>query len=157
MTIIIDIWSSGCVLAELLAGKPFFPASTSVDLLCEMAKILGTPTKEDLQEINPPFCAYSFPILPKKNLFDIFPDENAHNLVTLLSEMLVFSPSKRINSQTAVFHSVFTDLIEQFAKNDNEESQDIPPDFMNFTPEEISFFPQYEELKLIYQRKIKIP
>ncbi|KAF1740273.1 hypothetical protein MXB_1324, partial [Myxobolus squamalis] len=101
MTIIKDIWSSGCVLAELLAGKPFFPASTSVDLLCEMAKILGTPTKDDLREINSAFCAYSFPILQKKNLLDIFKDENAHSLVALLSEMLVFSPSKRINSQTA--------------------------------------------------------
>lgn len=63
----IDIWSAGCILAELLQGDPIFIAPTSIDLFCEIAKILGTPTKVDLDEMNPAFSTFSFPILEKQD------------------------------------------------------------------------------------------
>ncbi|KAF0986782.1 hypothetical protein HZS_6418 [Henneguya salminicola] len=67
----IDIWSAGCILAELMKGAPFFVASSSVDLLCEMAKILGTPTKDDIAEMNNSFSGYSFPQIPKQDFLNV--------------------------------------------------------------------------------------
>ena len=40
-----DVWSAGCVLAELLLGQPLFPGESGVDQLVQIIKILGTPTR----------------------------------------------------------------------------------------------------------------
>jgi len=48
----IDMWSTGCVMAELLLGQPLFPGESSVDQLVEIIKVLGTPTKEELYAMN---------------------------------------------------------------------------------------------------------
>lgn len=40
----IDVWSVGCVIAELLLGQPLFPGESGVDQLVEIIKVLGTPT-----------------------------------------------------------------------------------------------------------------
>ena len=41
----IDIWSAGCVMLELLTGEPFFLGDSNVGQLVEIIKILGTPSK----------------------------------------------------------------------------------------------------------------
>lgn len=45
-TAAIDVWSAGCVIAELLLGQPLFPGESGVDQLVEIIKVLGTPTRE---------------------------------------------------------------------------------------------------------------
>ena len=42
----IDVWSAGCVVAELLLGQPLFPGESGVDQLVEIIKVLGTPTRD---------------------------------------------------------------------------------------------------------------
>jgi len=42
----VDVWSVGCVIAELMLGQPLFPGESGVDQLVEIIKILGTPTKD---------------------------------------------------------------------------------------------------------------
>jgi serine/threonine protein kinase len=42
----IDVWSIGCVIAEMLLGEPLFPGESATDQLVEIIKILGTPTAE---------------------------------------------------------------------------------------------------------------
>ena len=37
----IDVWSTGCVIAELLLGQPLFPGESGVDQLVEIIKVLG--------------------------------------------------------------------------------------------------------------------
>jgi glycogen synthase kinase 3 beta len=49
----IDIWSSGCVFAELILGEPIFPGDSSVDQLVKIVKILGTPSQEQILSMNP--------------------------------------------------------------------------------------------------------
>jgi serine/threonine protein kinase len=49
----IDIWSAGCVIAEIILGKPLFPGESAVDQLVEIIKILGTPTREQILDMNP--------------------------------------------------------------------------------------------------------
>ena len=44
----IDIWSVGCVIAELLIGRPIFDGANSMDQLLKIIKVLGTPSKNDL-------------------------------------------------------------------------------------------------------------
>lgn len=56
-----DVWSAGCVHAELLLGQPIFPGDSGVDQLVEIIKILGTPTREQIREMNPNYTEFKFP------------------------------------------------------------------------------------------------
>jgi len=42
----IDVWSVGCILAELILGQPLFPGDSGVDQLVEIIKVLGTPSRD---------------------------------------------------------------------------------------------------------------
>lgn len=57
----LDVWSAGCVLAELLLGQPIFPGDSGVDQLVEIIKVLGTPTREQIKEMNPNYTEFKFP------------------------------------------------------------------------------------------------
>ena len=60
-TVAIDIWSAGCVAAELLLGHPLFPGETGVDQLVEIIKVLGTPTREEVEAMNRAYTEFKFP------------------------------------------------------------------------------------------------
>ncbi|KAE8771032.1 hypothetical protein D1007_57123 [Hordeum vulgare] len=60
-TIAIDLWSAGCVMAELLLGHPIFPGESGVDQLVEIIKVLGTPTREEIKCMNPNYTEFKFP------------------------------------------------------------------------------------------------
>ena len=57
----IDIWSQGCVGAELLLGQPLFPGDSGVDQLVEIIKVLGTPTREEISAMNSNYTEFKFP------------------------------------------------------------------------------------------------
>ena len=57
-TTAIDVWSAGCVAGELLLGHPLFPGETGVDQLVEIIKVLGTPTKEEVEAMNPNYTEF---------------------------------------------------------------------------------------------------
>lgn len=57
----IDVWSVGCVIAELMLGQPIFPGESGVDQLVEIIKVLGTPTREQILSMNPDYKEYKFP------------------------------------------------------------------------------------------------
>lgn len=61
LTLILDVWSAGCVLAELLLGQPIFPGDSGVDQLVEIIKVLGTPTRDQIKEMNPNYTEFKFP------------------------------------------------------------------------------------------------
>jgi len=46
------MWSTGCVLVEMINGSPPFMGDSQIDQLIAIIKILGTPTKIDIQEMN---------------------------------------------------------------------------------------------------------
>ncbi|KAA6382562.1 MAG: putative Glycogen synthase kinase-3 [Streblomastix strix] len=50
----VDIWSTGCVLAEMLIGRPFFPGESSTDQMINIIKIIGTPTEEERRDMLTP-------------------------------------------------------------------------------------------------------
>ncbi|CAL5416832.1 unnamed protein product [Camellia sinensis] len=60
-TTAIDMWSTGCVLAELLLGQPLFPGESGVDQLVEIIKIWGTPTREEIRCMNLNYTEFKFP------------------------------------------------------------------------------------------------
>ena len=57
----IDVWSAGCVMAELMLGQPLFPGESGIDQLVEIIKVLGTPTREQIKTMNPNYMEHKFP------------------------------------------------------------------------------------------------
>ena len=49
----IDMWSAGCILIEMVYLQPVFRGDSNIDQLVEIIKILGTPTYQQIMEMNP--------------------------------------------------------------------------------------------------------
>ncbi|VDN00798.1 unnamed protein product [Thelazia callipaeda] len=109
-TFSIDIWSAGTVLAELLLGRPIFLGNSSVDQLVEIAKILGTPSKKDIHEMNPEYKEYNFQTIKTNSLTRTFPTGTDEKAINLLSLLLVYSPERRLSALDTCAHLFFDDL-----------------------------------------------
>jgi mitogen-activated protein kinase 7 len=100
------VWSVGCILAELLGGRPFFKGRDYVDQLNQILHILGTPNEETLSRIGSPRAqeyVRNLPFMPKRAFPSLFPNANPDAL-DLLNDMLAFDPSSRISVETALEH-----------------------------------------------------
>ncbi|CAN1853242.1 Shaggy-related protein kinase epsilon [Linum perenne] len=91
----IDIWSVGCVLAELLLGQPLFPGESGVDQLVEIIKVLGTPTREEIKCMNPNYTEFKFPQIKAHPWHKIFHKRMPPEAVDLVSRLLQYSPNLR--------------------------------------------------------------
>jgi len=144
----IDLWSLGCVVAELFLGAPLFQGEQSVDQLVEIIKVLGTPTSDDLKAMNPDYQHTKFPVvkpLPWRVVFATVSYENqpiSNHAIDLISKFLLFSPKNRINSFEALAHPFFDELRNEETSLPNGNK--LPPLF-NFTEDEL----QYAESKNI--------
>ncbi|KAL9669505.1 hypothetical protein QQ045_007052 [Rhodiola kirilowii] len=130
----IDMWSAGCVMAELLLGHPIFPGESGVDQLVEIIKILGTPTREEVKCMNPEYKEFKFPLIKVRPWHKVFNKKYPPEAFDLVSRMLQYSPKLRFSPLEACAHPFFDDLRSPDACLPN--GQPLPPLF-NFTPQGI--------------------
>ncbi|GAA5925261.1 mitogen-activated serine/threonine-protein kinase SLT2 [Sporobolomyces koalae] len=105
-TTAIDIWSVGCVLAELLGGRPIFKGKDYIDQLNIVLHFLGTPTDKTLRRVGSPRAQdyiRSLPYKPGVPFQQLYPSANPLAL-DLLSKLLAFDPHERISCQDALVH-----------------------------------------------------
>ncbi|XP_037346506.1 mitogen-activated protein kinase 14B isoform X2 [Pungitius pungitius] len=105
----VDIWSVGCIMAELLTGQTLFPGTDHIDQLKLIMMLIGTPGPELLMKISSESARNyinSLPHMPKRNFADVFIGANPL-AVDLLEKMLVLDTDKRITASEALAHPYF--------------------------------------------------
>lgn len=104
----VDIWAVGCVMAELLNGKPLFPGQSEFEQLNYIANILGSPDERhwpgisQIQEIDQISFKEREPV-PIREVFPSWSPEAAD----LFQKFIVYEPGKRISAREALNHKWF--------------------------------------------------
>ncbi|PGH17128.1 CMGC/CDK/CDK5 protein kinase [Helicocarpus griseus UAMH5409] len=106
----IDIWSAGCIMAEMYSGRPLFPGTTNEDQLQKIFRLMGTPSERSWPGIsNFPEYKPNFPVYATQDLRMILPQIDPLGL-DLLTRMLQLRPEMRISANDALRHRWFQDL-----------------------------------------------
>lgn len=100
----VDIWSVGCIFAEMATKQPLFPGDSEIDELYKIFRLLGTPNNQNWPNVTQ---------LP--DYTPVFPQWNAQPLssvvaglepaaLAMLSKMLCYEPSQRLSAKAALAH-----------------------------------------------------
>ena len=108
----VDIWSVGCIFAELLGRQPLFPGDHYLEQIQKIIAVTGTPKKEDLDFIQKKEAKEFFLKLVRRTKLtwsSLFPNSNPIAL-DLLEKMLTFNPKKRYTVEQCISHPYFEGL-----------------------------------------------
>lgn len=144
----IDIWSVGCIFAEILGGTPLFPGGNPSDQFSWIIKILGTPSESDIAPYSKDLKDFIQRLLPCSRVpfYKLFPRANPLAL-DLLEKMLRFNPQKRPTAKECINHKYFDTI-----RIGKEKENDLV--FDNYIEELV---PTIENMrKMIYQECISL-
>mmetsp|Transcript_5157 Transcript_5157/g.32376 ORF Transcript_5157/g.32376 Transcript_5157/m.32376 type:complete len:323 (+) Transcript_5157:188-1156(+) len=105
----VDMWSVGCIFAELVRKAPLFPGDSELQQLLHIFKLLGTPNESTWPGVSRFRDWHEFPQWNTQPLSKYLPDLDKDGL-DLIAQMLVYDPAKRISAKDALNHPYFEDI-----------------------------------------------
>merc|ERR1719369_631802 len=107
----VDLWSSGCIIAEMATCYPTFPGDSEIGTVFEILKLLGSPTEDTWPGFSKQleYWKNTFPRWAPANLESIrqMRPELGEAGLSLLSSLLCLNPQARLNSRRAINHPFF--------------------------------------------------
>ncbi|KAJ6871688.1 LOW QUALITY PROTEIN: cell division control protein 2 [Populus alba x Populus x berolinensis] len=108
-SIAIDMWSVGCIFAEMSRRQALFPGDSELQQLLHIFRLLGTPTEEQWPGVTSLRDWHVYPKWEPQNLARAVPSLGPQG-VDLLSKMLKYDPAERISAKAAMDHPYFDSL-----------------------------------------------
>lgn len=105
----VDMWSVGCIFAEMVRRQALFPGDSEFQQLLHIFRLLGTPTEEQWPGLNSLRDWHIYPQWEPQNLARAVPSLGPDG-VDLLSKMLKYDPAERISAKVALDHPYFDNL-----------------------------------------------
>ncbi|XP_063777455.1 cyclin-dependent kinase 6 isoform X2 [Pseudophryne corroboree] len=104
----VDLWSVGCIFAEMFRRKPLFRGNSDVDQLEKIFDVIGLPEEEEWPgEVAVPQSSFHY--RQPQPIEDVIPDIDELGK-DLLIKCLIFSPANRVTAFSALSHPYFDDL-----------------------------------------------
>ncbi|XP_076173587.1 extracellular signal-regulated kinase 2 isoform X2 [Ptiloglossa arizonensis] len=123
----IDMWSLGCILGEMLLGKPLFPGSSTINQVERIMATLPLPTKEDLLSVSAGYginLLKKTPSVPRRSLKDLLP-QVSKDALGLISNLILFNPNHRLTAVEALEHPYVADFHQR--SNEPERGSSVVP------------------------------
>jgi mitogen-activated protein kinase 15 len=114
----VDMWSVGCILGELIVGKPLFPGTSTLNQIERVLELTGKPKTEDIDSMESQHTQAilgSINVTKKRSFQNFFPGAS-DDALDLLKKLLVFNPNHRLTAEEALRHK----FVQQFASPDEE-------------------------------------
>lgn len=109
----VDMWSVGCILAELIVGKPIFPGTSTLNQIEKVLELIGMPKPEDIDSVDSQHTRTilnSIKITKKRSFSSMFAGAS-EDALDLLRRLLTFNPNHRLTAEEALKHK----YVEQFS------------------------------------------
>lgn len=115
----VDLWSVGCIIAEMMTKKPFFPGRNHIDMICRISAVCGTPTDEDIAWVPEASEARRFlrrvcPPGRRQQISGLLP-KASKACVDLTQNLLGWDPAKRLSAKLAQEHEYLKSLMPRVA------------------------------------------
>mmetsp|Transcript_4385 Transcript_4385/g.18660 ORF Transcript_4385/g.18660 Transcript_4385/m.18660 type:complete len:316 (-) Transcript_4385:1474-2421(-) len=105
----VDVWSVGCILAEMVLGKPIFYGESELEQLLSIFRIMGTPSTTTWPTVQDLRDWHDYPQWKERSLAEVVPQLGAPGC-DLLRKMLQLNPAQRISASAALNHEFFRDV-----------------------------------------------
>ncbi|XP_023775772.1 mitogen-activated protein kinase 15 isoform X1 [Cyanistes caeruleus] len=103
----VDMWSIGCILGEMLLGKPLFPGTSTMNQIEQILRVIPAPSPEDILALQSEYKASVISHMSSRQRVafeEIFPSSTPLPALDLLKKLLVFNPDKRLTAEEALQH-----------------------------------------------------
>ncbi|KAK7196347.1 glycogen synthase kinase 3 [Novymonas esmeraldas] len=150
-TTAVDIWSVGCIFAEMMLGEPVFRGDNSASQLQEIVRVLGRPSREVVRKLNPSHNdvdLHNSKAIPWASIFYQYPPvKDEKEAYDLLTGLLQYLPEERTKPYEALCHPYFDELHDPATKLPN--NKDLPTSLFRFLQVEIDVMTDAQKAKLL--------
>ena len=118
-TTAVDMWSAGCVIAEMFLGNPLFPGESATDQIVEIIKVLGRPSREMFFDMNCRDITAKLPDMKGMAWMRAMRGKAPQEAAAFLEYLLVYSPGRRPTALQAMQHCFFDEIRRRDARLPN--------------------------------------
>ncbi|ORC92615.1 putative glycogen synthase kinase-3 alpha [Trypanosoma theileri] len=146
-TTAVDMWSVGCIFAEMLLGEPIFCGENTAGQIREIVRILGRPSREELDKINALHTDMNLANTKPVPWEKVFQRQLPPEVYDLCGKIFKYLPDQRIAPLEALCHPLFDELRDPATRLPN--GNELPSHLYRFLPEEINAMTEAQKAHLL--------